>query len=141
MSIIFSWRSRLSRVQAILSLVTQGMVRGNPSVIVDPSQLMQKQVRQVANDLVAAMSIWQVEDSLEIKAHIACWHCNLHTYREYVLCCDTTERTFLMDTRTWTYIAITKVCLLQIDGVNQAKTFVDALCDLQDQGEGSHEAE
>lgn len=140
MSIMFSWRSRWSGMQAMLSLIAQGVVRRRPMCLVDPSQLIQEQVRQVADDLVAAMSIWQVEDCLEIKAHIACWHRCLHTYRGYVLCSDTTERTFVMDTRTWTYIAIAQACLLQIDGVNQAKMFVDALCDLQERG-GSHEAE
>jgi hypothetical protein len=133
-SIMFSWRFRWSGVQAIYSLIAQGIVRRRQGYPTGSAQLMLEQVRQVADDLVTAIRIWQVEDCLEIKAHIACWHRCLHTYRGYVLCSDTTERTFLIDTRTWTYIAIAKACLLQIDGVNQAKTFVDALCDVQERG-------
>jgi hypothetical protein len=73
------------------------------------------------------MSIWQVEDCLEIKAHIACWHRCISTYRGYVLCSDTSERTFLMDTRAWGYVQCSACSLLQIDGIEQAKAFIDAL--------------
>ena len=135
MSIMFSWRSRWSRVQALFALIVQENVQKGHTHLLSPAQHLQKQVRQVADVCAAAMPIWQVEDCLEIKAHIACWHRCICTYRGYILCSDTTERTFLMDTRTWTYVTITNARLLQIDGVQEAKMFVDALCQLQEESE------
>jgi hypothetical protein len=132
-SITFSWRFSFRRVQAaMLSFIVQGRGRTR---LVSPAQLLQEQVRQVANASIAVMGIWQVENCLEIKAYIACWHRCICTYRGYVLCSDTSERTFLMDTQTWTYVAITNAGLLQIDGVQEAKKFVDALCHLQEEEE------
>ncbi len=132
MSIMFSRHSWWSRVQALFALIAQEDVQKRHTSLLSPAQPLQMQVRQVADACAAAMPIWQVEDSLEIKAHIACWHRCICTYRGYILCSDTTERTFLMDMRTWTYVAITNAGLLQIDGVKEAKMFVDALCHLQE---------
>lgn len=101
---------------------------------VSPAQLLQAQVRQVADTFVTEMRIWQVENCLEVKARIACWHRSICTHRGYMLCSDASECTFLMDTRTWDYVAITNMGLLQIDGVKETKTFIDALCHLQEKG-------
>lgn len=137
MSMTFLWRIRWSRIQTLLSLIVQQSVRQRHIRLVLPAQLLQAQVRQVADTSVAVMGIWQVENCLEVKMHIACWNRRICTYRGYVLYSDASERTFLMDTQTWTYVTITKASLLQIDGVNQAKTFIDALCHVQER-EGSH---
>ncbi len=128
MSITFSWRSRWSRIQAaLLSFITQERAQRRPAHPISPAQLMQEQVGQVANAFIAVMRIWQVENCLEIKAHIACWHRRICTYRGYVLCSDTSERTFLMDTQAWAYVQCSAFHLLQIDGVEQTKAFIDAL--------------
>jgi len=45
-----------------------------------------------------------------------------------LLCSDTTGHTFLINMRTHTYVKGSALHLLQIDGVDQAKCFVDELC-------------
>ena len=95
---------------------------------VDQAHLMQRQIRHSADNLSDVMGIWHIEDSLEIKAHIAYWHRSVHTYRGYVLCSDRVGRTVLLDTQSWTYVMLTTISLLQIDGVEQAKRFIDDIC-------------
>ncbi len=90
----------------------------------DQSQL----VAEVANDLCTTMEIWVVEDGLQTKAHIAWWNRLVETYRGYLLCSDTPGHTFLIDMRTHTYVRGSAAHLVQIDGVDQAKRFVDELC-------------
>ena len=90
----------------------------------DQSQL----VAEVANDLFAMMEIWVVDAGLQTKAYIACRHRLLETYRGYLLCSDTAGQTFLIDLRTHAYVKGSATHLLQIDGVDQAKRFVDELC-------------
>ncbi|HEU5375883.1 MAG TPA: hypothetical protein VFV38_10620 [Ktedonobacteraceae bacterium] len=117
-------------MQTLFSLIAQSR-RGQSRHLVSLAQLLQAQVRQVADAFIAVIGVWQVENCLEIKAHIACWHRRICTYRGYVLCSNASERTFLLGTRSWTYVTITRTSLLQIDGVNQAKTFIDTLWNLQ----------
>jgi hypothetical protein len=95
---------------------------------VDQQQRLREQVEQVADTLATMMNIWQVESSLEVKAHIACWHHVVDSYRGYLLCADRCERTFLVDRESWRYMTVAKTTLLQIDGLEQAKVFIDALC-------------
>ena len=91
---------------------------------VDQDQL----VAEVADDLCTRMEIWTVDGGLQTKAHIACWHRLVETYRGYLLCSDTAGHTFLIDLRTHAYVKGSATHLLQIDGVDQAKRFVDELC-------------
>jgi len=85
-------------------------------------------VAEVANDLSAMMEIWFVDGELQTKANIAYWHRLVETYRGYLLCSDTTGHTFLINMRTHTYVKGSTLQLLQIDGVDQAKCFIDELC-------------
>ena len=85
-------------------------------------------VAEVANDLFAMMEIWVVDAGLQTKAHIACRHRLVETYRGYLLFSDTARHTFLIDMRTHAYVKGSATHLLQIDGVDQAKRFVDELC-------------
>jgi hypothetical protein len=55
-------------------------------------------------------------------------HRLVETYRGYLLCSDTARQTFLIDMRTHAYVKGSATHLLQIDGVDQAKRFVDELC-------------
>ena len=93
---------------------------------VEPDQY--KVVAEVAGDLSAMMEIWFVDGELQTKAHIAYRHRLVENYRGYLLCSDTTGHTFLINTRTHTYVKGSALLLLQIDGVDQAKCFVDELC-------------
>jgi hypothetical protein len=85
-------------------------------------------VAEVADDLCAMMQVWFVDAELQAKAHIAYRHRLVETYRGYLLCSDTTGQTFLINMRTHTYVKGSALHLLQIDGVDQAKCFVDELC-------------
>jgi hypothetical protein len=85
-------------------------------------------VAHIADDLAETMEIWVVDAGLQTKANIACWHRLIQTYRGYLLCSDTAGHTFLIDMRTHTYVKGSAKYLLQIDGVDQAKRFVDELC-------------
>ncbi len=85
-------------------------------------------VAEVADDLCAMMQVWFVDGELQTKAHIAYRHRLVETYRGYLLCSDTTGQTFLINMRTHTYVKGSALHLLQIDGVDQAKCFVDELC-------------
>lgn len=91
----------------------------------DPDQL----VVEVADELSATMQIWLVEDGIQTRGHIACSHRLMETYRGYLLCSDSAGQTFLIDLRTRTYVeeSVTRQ-LLAIDGVDQARRFVDELC-------------
>jgi hypothetical protein len=91
---------------------------------VDQDQL----VAEVADDLCTRMEIWTVDAGLQTKALIACKHRLVETYRGYLLCSDTAGHTFLIDMRTNVYVKGSETHLLQIDGVDQAKRFVDELC-------------
>ncbi len=84
-------------------------------------------VAQVTDDLCATMGIWMNDDGLQTQAHIACWHRLVETYRGYLLYSDTAGHTFLIDMRTHAYVKRSATHLLQIDGVDQAKRFVDEL--------------
>ena len=89
-------------------------------------------VAEVADDLSTMMEIWVVDAGLQTKAHIACWHGVIENYRGYLLCSDAARHTFLIDMRTHAYVKGSATHLLQIDGVEQAKRFVDELyCRLQ----------
>jgi len=85
-------------------------------------------VAEIADDLSAMMEIWFVDAGIQTKAHIACWHHLVETYRGYLLCSDITGQTFLIDMRTHVYVKGSAAYLLKIDGVEQAKRFVDELC-------------
>ena len=90
----------------------------------DQSQL----VAEVADDLCTRMEIWVVDAGLQTKAYIASCHRLIETYRGYLLCSNTPGHTFLIDKRTHTYLRGSAAHLLQINGVDQAKRFVDELC-------------
>lgn len=90
----------------------------------DQSQL----VAEVADNLSATMGIWIIDDGLQTKGHIAHGHRQVETYRGYLLCSDTAGHTFLIDMRTHAYVKGSAMHLLQIDGVDRAKRFVDELC-------------
>lgn len=85
-------------------------------------------VVEVAYDLSTMMEIWLVDAELQTKAHIAYWHRLIEAYRGYLLCSDPAGQTFLIDLRTYAYVKGSTAHLLQIDGVDQAKRFVDELC-------------
>ena len=93
---------------------------------VDPDRC--RLVAEVADDLSTMMKIWVVDAEPQTKAHIAWWHHLVETYRGYLLCSDTAGHTFLIDMRTHAYVKGSTTHLLQIDGVDQAKRFVDELC-------------
>lgn len=82
---------------------------------------------QVADGLAQHMEIWVVEASAELLAHIAIWHRRLETYRGHLLCSDVAGHTFLMDLQSWGFVKSATAQFLQIDGVDQAKRFIDAL--------------
>jgi hypothetical protein len=84
---------------------------------------------EVADDLSATMEISVVDDGVQVRAHIACCHHLVETYRGYLLYSNFAGHTFLIDTRTYTYVkeSVTQH-LLQFEGVDQAKRFVDELC-------------
>ena len=84
-------------------------------------------IAQVADELADHMEIWVVEASVEILAHIACWHRQVETYRGHLLCSDTSGQTFLMDLQSWGFVKSATARFLQIDGVDQAKRFIDTL--------------
>jgi hypothetical protein len=91
----------------------------------DPDQL----VMEVADDLCATMQIWVVDDGIQTRGHIAFCHRLMETYRSYLLCSDSAGQTFLIDLRTRTYVEESSTRqLLEIDGVDQARRFVDELC-------------
>jgi hypothetical protein len=73
-------------------------------------------------------SVWIVDDSIEILAHIACWHKTVEHYRGYVLCADREQRVFLVDKRSWRYVRASPTQLLMVEGVGEAKALVDAFC-------------
>ena len=102
-------------------------------VIVNLDQL----VAEVADDLCAMMEICVVEDGLQTKALIVCYHRTVETYRGYLLYSNTTGHTFLIDKRTHAYVIGSAAHLLQIDGVDQAKRFIDELCLRLQVNEGS----
>lgn len=90
----------------------------------------QEQITQVATTLSPEIGIWQVEASLQLKAAIA-QAARKEVYRGFLLCCDAYEHTFLLDTHHGCYVAVSHTCLLQIDGLAQARRFVDALDQVQ----------
>lgn len=92
-------------------------------------EVQQMIVTQIANDLSATttMGIWQVEATLSVKAHIACWHRQIQEYKGHLLCADRQGRTFLLDRRACTYVMSSPGHLLQIDGCDAAKRFIDLL--------------
>lgn len=86
-------------------------------------------VVEVADDLSVMMQIWVIDDGLQTRGHIACYHHLTEIYRDYLLCSDNAGHTFLIDMRTRTYVKGSAARhLLQIDGVDQARRFVDELC-------------
>ena len=85
-------------------------------------------VAEIADDLSTMMEVWVVDAGSQTRAHIACWHRQFEAYRGYLLCSDTAGQTFLIDLRTHAYVKGSTTHLLQIDGVDQTKRFVDELC-------------
>ncbi len=122
--IILAFLARVQERRA-LSLLWQRLVDWTEETETNLSP-SREQVAQVADRLSAEMALWQVEASLESKTIIATHHRHLHAYRGYLLCADHLERTFLIDTRYGTYVR-GKSCLLSIDGLEQARRFVDVL--------------
>ena len=116
-----SWRAGL---QSILLKCQAYFGRWRCGVDLDQCQL----VAEVAYDLSTMMEVWFVDAELQTKAHIAYRHRLMENYRGYLLCSDTTGHTFLINMRTHTYVIGSAAHLLQIDGVDQAKRFVDELC-------------
>lgn len=92
----------------------------------NPSRSMQYLVATVADRLATEMAIWQVEPSIAIKAYIACV-CRKEPYRDFLLCSDEAEHTFLLDMRAFAYVTAPDTFLLQIDGLGHAHRFVDVL--------------
>ena len=117
-------RRWMAGLQSILFTCQVYIGRWRRSVDLDQRQL----VAEVADDLCATMVIWVVEGGLQTRAHITCWHRLIEGYRGYLLCSDTAGQTFLIDLRTHAYVKGSAMQLLQIDGVDQARRFVDALC-------------
>ncbi len=107
---------------SILQRTREGRIRNQHPEVTEA-------VIQVANALCATMAIWEVEATPVVKASLAYWHRTIQTYRGYVLCSNSKGATVLIDTLTWTYLQGSALHLLQIDGVEQAKAFIDALCD------------
>ena len=116
-----SWRAGL---QSILLKCQRYLGRWRRRVDLDQCQL----VAEVADDLRTMMKVWFVDAELQTKAHIAYRHRLVETYRGYLLCSDTSGHTFLINMRTHTYVIGLAALLLQIDGVDQAKHFIDELC-------------
>ncbi len=117
-------RCWMAGLQSILFTCQAYIGRWRRSVDLDQRQL----VAEVADDLCATLEIWVVDAGLQTGAHIACWQRLIEAYRGYLLCSDTAGQTFLIDLRTYAYVKGSATQLLQIDGVDQAKRFVDALC-------------
>ena len=117
-------RTWMTTLQPILLTCRAYVGRWRHSVDLDQHQF----VAEVAADLSATMNIWGVDAGLQIQSHIACWHRHMETYRGYLLCANAAGHTFLIDLRTHTYVKGSAAHLLQIDGVDQAKRFVDELC-------------
>lgn len=132
MSILFIWHMLL-RVRARLSLCVQSLAHPEQSRAVDHQRVQQEQVRLVAQTLMPMMNIWQITSSCEVKAHIACWHRLVESYRGYLLYADSDERTFLVDSESRCYVTLEQMALLQIDGLAQAKQFLDVLCQARQQ--------
>jgi hypothetical protein len=84
-------------------------------------------IAHVLDELTTSMEAWVVETSLELLAHIAVRHRVFEAYGGYLLCSDTSGQTFLLDLHMHRFIAPVQTCLLQIDGVHQAKQFIDVL--------------
>ncbi|MBA2680396.1 MAG: hypothetical protein H0U76_18605 [Ktedonobacteraceae bacterium] len=84
-------------------------------------------IAQVLDELGTSMAIWVVESSSDILAHIAVRHRELESYGGYLLCSDRSGRTFLFHMQSYRFVKAAKSLLLQIDGVEQAKMFVDSL--------------
>ena len=125
-SVLLERRERIwiTGLQSILLKFEAYFGRWKRRVDLDRRQL----VAEVADDLSATMEIWIVDDGLQTRAYITCWHRLIDTYRGYLFCSDTAGHTFLLDMRTHTYVKGSAKHLLQIDGVEQAKRFVDELC-------------
>ena len=126
-SVLSERRARpwMAGLQSILFTCQVCIGRWRRSVDLDQHQL----VSEVADDLCATLEIWVVDAGLQTGAHIACWHRLIESYRGYLLCSDTAGQTFLIDLRTHAYVKGSAMqLLLQIDGVDQARRFVDALC-------------
>ncbi|SRR6266849_1596775 len=117
-------RPWMAGLQSILFTCQAYIGRRRRSVELDQRQ----PVAEVADDLCATLEIWSVDSGLQTRAHIACWHRQIEAYRGYLLCSNTAGQTFLIDLRTYTYVKGSVTQLLQIDGVDQAKRFVDTLC-------------
>lgn len=95
-----------------------------------PSHTLQQHVADVADMLASEMAIWQIEPSTDIKVYIA-RGCQKELYRGFLLCADEAEHTFLLDTQALAYVTAAGSSLLQIDGLPQARHFVDVLHLLQ----------
>jgi hypothetical protein len=117
-------RTWIAKLQFILFKCQAYFRRWKCRVNLDQLQL----VAEVAKDLSATMEIRVVDDGFQNKAHIAYWYRLVGTYRGYLLYFDTVGSTFLIDIRTHTYVKESTTHLLQIDGVDQARRFVDELC-------------
>lgn len=98
-----------------------------------------RRTAQVANELMGHIEIWVVEASVELLAHIACWHRQIEAYRGHLLCSDAAGHVFLIDLQSWEYVKTAATHLLQIDGVDQARQMVDALWEHREKG-GEHAA-
>ena len=127
MSSVLSERRGLSWIAILQSILLKRQAYfgwWKRSVDLDRCQLVAK----VADDLSVTIEIGVVDDGPQTRAYIACWHRQVETYRGYLLCSDTAGRTFLIDRRTNAYVKGSATHLLQIEGVDQAKRFVDELC-------------
>jgi hypothetical protein len=124
-SLLWEWRGRLwiAALQSILLKCQAYLGWWRRREV--PDQL----VVEVANDLSVTMQIWVIDDEPQTRGHIASSHRLMEIYRDHLLCSNSAGHTFLIDMQTRTYLKGSATQhLLQIDGVEQARRFVDELC-------------
>ena len=123
MSSVLSEYSWLVRAQMALFRIQTWLYQPVQADEQDRSQA----IALVLDEGVSSMEIWVVESSPDILAHIVVHHQRLEPYGGYLLCSDGAGRTFLLDMCTYRFVEAAKSLLLQIDGVEQTKMFIDML--------------
>jgi hypothetical protein len=87
-------------------------------------------VDRIAGDLTGEMEMGWLERTPQKLAHIACWYRQLVQHRGYLLFVSKSGWAVLMDP-DYQYLQGSGSRLVQIKGIEQAKTFIDALLEAQ----------